>query len=45
MLKNAGSAQKGIITKSNKCNKVEDNELPITQKNSENHSEVEQKGG
>lgn len=44
ILKNAGSAQKGGVTKSNKCNKVEDNELPIIQKNSENDLEVEEKG-
>lgn len=32
------------VRKSNKCNEVEDNEPPIIQKNSENHSAVEEKG-
>lgn len=44
MLKNAGSAHTGGVTKSNKCNEVENNEPPIIQKNSGNHSEVEEKG-
>lgn len=33
-----------MITKSNKCNKEEDNEVPITRKNSENDLEAEEKG-